>query len=144
MNTKTDVHTALTAHMYYLTIQNSQWQSPKSQTHSFRVMNVFNCPVHSEGHRSPRGLAAARGIEGQQICMITKTISYHHLKTLHNCRKRLAVQSWTTSLKYRYITSHSESKAAESHAQTETISHQSWFHPHPPKHRGGYAGEAGG
>lgn len=76
-------------------------------------MHVFNCLVHSEGPGSPRGLAAASGTKGQQICITTKTISDHHLETLHNSRKRLAEHSWKTSLQYRYITPHSQSKGAK-------------------------------
>lgn len=76
-------------------------------------MYVFNCLVHSEGPGSPRGLAAASGTKGQQICITTKTISDHHLETLHNCRKKLAEHSWKTSLQYRYITPHSQSKGAK-------------------------------
>lgn len=108
------------------------------------VMYMYNSLVQSEDPLSARSLAAASGIKGQQICIITKTVSYHHLETLHNCRKRLVERSWKTSLKYRYVTPHSENKGAESQAQTETISDQPLLHPHPHAHRGGSAGGAGG
>lgn len=128
----------------FLTIQSSQWQSTKSQSHVMSAMYVFNCPVHSQGPGSPRGLAAASGIKGQHNCIITKTISDHHPETLQNCRKRLLEHSWKTSLKYRYIAPHSQSKGAEKPSSNITISHQALLHPHGAKHRSGCAGGAGG
>lgn len=70
---------------------------------------MFNSLVQSEGPLSARGLAASSGIKGQQICIITKIVSYH-LDTKHNCRKRVVEYSWKTSLKHRYVTPHSESR----------------------------------
>lgn len=129
----------------FLTIQNRQWQNTKPQTHSMTVMYVFKCLVHSEGPwLQPVALQDSRWAESQKLSLST-TLRLCAIAGRHMVHMVLAEHSWKTSLKYKHITLHSESKGAESQAQTETISHQPLLHPHPPNTGvGGCAGGAGG
>lgn len=61
---------------------------------------------HQEAWLQPVALKDSRSALPQKPSLTTTL-------RLHNCRKRLAEHSWKTSLQYRYITPHSQSKGAK-------------------------------